>query len=103
MKTARGVEQQDLVAAGDEERAAVGTCYKERGQAAALIRLAWGPDESTSPLVRAAARRQLAGFGKHALRPLRETFREIEPRFQADAAEVAERITRVARLAARFV
>jgi HEAT repeat protein len=51
-------------------------------QAEALAALAW--DEASHPLVRAAAREELVGFGSYGLAALRATLKRVDPLLQAD-------------------
>jgi hypothetical protein len=54
-------------------------------QALALAKLAWpGASAAADPLVQAAARAELVGFGHQGLAALRKSLRLVEPRYQAD-------------------
>jgi len=55
-------------------------------QADALAAMAW-PDTPGDPLVAAAARKQLVGFGERAFRALLKSVRRAGPVFSADIAE----------------
>jgi hypothetical protein len=57
------------------------------GQAKALLDLAWPENEGTDPdpLLRAAARQRLVGYGHHALPVIRRAIPGLDPLFQADA------------------
>jgi HEAT repeat protein len=54
------------------------------GQADALARLAWPADGRSDPLVQAAAREELVGFGDYALPALRKAVKQADPRYRAD-------------------
>jgi HEAT repeat protein len=53
-------------------------------QAEALARLAWPVERASDPLVQAAARLELVGFGSYALPALRKTLKEVDPLYSAD-------------------
>jgi hypothetical protein len=54
------------------------------GQAEALARLAWPSQGPSDPLVHAAARLELVGFGSYALPALRKAVKEVDPLYTAD-------------------
>jgi hypothetical protein len=53
-------------------------------QAEALARLAWPAEGDSDPLVRAAARLELVGFGSYGLPALRKAVKEVDPLYTAD-------------------
>lgn len=57
-------------------------------QVAVLINLAWPKDGGGDPLVRAAARKDLAGYGTHAMPGIRRAIPRLDPLYQADLTAV---------------
>jgi len=58
------------------------------GQALALAHLAWPSERPVDHRVAFAARDELAGFGQHALKALREALRTVDPLYRADVVAV---------------
>jgi hypothetical protein len=97
--TALTVAAAPVWATTDEEidqilRAAKRKAVSVPEQARALARLAWPDEKPVDHRVCHAAREQLAGYGKHSLKALREAIATVDPVYRADVVATLQQARR---------